>query len=521
MISNHDLKDEWFIIPVIILFAILLIRVYWTFIRIQEYPFERIPDAGNHIIFLFFLVKYGFHQLVPNYWNGFILFSNYTPGWHFLSLPLYYLTKDVVFATFLSLVQSLSLGLIFVFILGHLMRLSIIKRIVFFLLFFASPPIMDYMQIGRYPELTGWVLFIPFFTLIMWYKDHKLNKKFLLFIPLYSIILLTHVYVLYVASFLVISLFLIKKFKEKVIIVLSFLLSLILTSFWWNKAFVFMFTNTNTRSLKGSFELLDTGSIISYNTLILVSFLIVFYFYFKSYGKIKKRELLFYSPLLILSLLILTRLIVLVPVLNTAFIMPYNMFFLFMTIYLFFNIDWKIVPVILKRVFPIFLIILAVSMFTFSFMRVDYSKRPHSLLREEFLSILPYIEGRYIPISVEGLTGEIPYDLPKICDCHVMDYAIMYYNLSTPLGTTHPGGIVPTNVKETFKQLYGCSELWEECPKERKALDCETIKYIGINQNVRSLISSDDGCDLLKKCGFKEKIKKEKVCLFLYETIPL
>lgn len=513
MIFDKGLKDKWFILPIIFLSASLLIRIYWTFINLRSYPFESMPDAGNHIITLFFLAKYGFHQIVPNIWNGIVLFDRIYPGLYYYSLPLYYLTNNAVSAIFLSLIQSLGLGFIFIFFLGRFMKISFVKRVAFFLFVFASPIIMDYMQIGRYAELTGWVLFIPFFTCIMWYKNHRINKKFLIFVILYSVIILTHHFVMFVSSIFIIPLFLVKKLKERVIIGLSVILAFILTSFWWIKAFPFMFRLGTY--LKGSSELVQAGSIISYNTIIISGFLILFYIYYKSCEN-KKEELLFYSPLLILSLLILTRLIVLIPILNMGFIMPYNMFFLFMCIYLFFNINFRIIPQ-LKRMIPVFLIILTISMFIFSFLRVDYSIS-RSPVREEFLSILPEVEGRYIFVTKTMMNPYLfPHYFPKQYDDNVMDYAIIHYNLSTPFGTTIlTGARAPEYMQETTKRLYGCGDAWAECKKEDIIPpDCNTIKDISTEQNVRSLLASDEDCDFLKECGYKEKLRKRRACLFI------
>lgn len=516
MIPKKNLKDKWFIFPIIILLTNLLVRIYWTFINLREYPFESITDAGNWILTTFFLAQYGLYGTVPNYWGGFNIFIMYPPGFSFFSLPWYYLTSNLVSAIFLSLICVLGLGFAFIFIGGHFMRISVIKRGAFFLLFFASPVVMDYIQIGRYPELLGWVLFIPLFFLVMWYKNHRINKKFLIFIPIYASIILTHVYVLFITSFLIVSLFIIKSLKEKIIIVLSIVLSFILSSFWWPKAFLFLFTNSS--KIKGSFELLSVHSIISYNTIIMLIFLFVFYFYYKS-CKNKKRELLFYSPLLILSLLILTRLITLIPIFNSLFVMPYNIFFLFLIIYLFFNINFNLSR-ILNKMLPVFLILLSSSIFIYSFTRAEYSPResnsvnPQLSLEKELLLIMPEIEGRYLFVTQEMMTEEIPHKMPKIYSAKIMDYATIYYNLSTPFGKVF-AGFIPGHKKELFEKLYGCGDLWEDCSEEREPPDCEVIKDIVIEQNVKSLIASNEDRNFLKKCGYQEKLRKKEVCLFI------
>jgi len=511
MIFDRGLKDKWLIIPIIVLAVSLLIRIYWSFINLQAYPFEHIPDAKNHMSYLFFLAKYGFHQVVTDHWNGFVLFAGYPPGWHFFTLPAYYLTNNIATATFLSLVQSLGVGFLAIFFLGRLIKISAIQRALLFLLFFANPVVQDYIQIGRYPEFLGWVLFIPFFTLILWYRNHKLDTKFLVFVPLYSFILLTHVYTLFIASFLILSLFLVKDFKEKVIISLLTLLSFILTSFWW---YDFYNTMVIRMGIKGGEELLHQGSIVSYNTLILLCFLILFYFYYRS-CKNKKRELLFYSPLLILSLLMLFRLTPFIPLLNSLWIMPSNMFFLFVTICLFFQIDFSTAPLI-KKVLPALLIVLSVSIFVFSFIRVDYSipKPSDDPQFSETLQILPEVEGRYMFIDQYKVRDYLPNKL-SFASARTMIYASVYYNLSTPFGLTHPGGIVPTNMRDTYTKFYGCGGPLGDCLPNIKPLNCDLINEVAEEQNVNSLITYDKYCDLLEQCSYKEKIRKENVCLYI------
>ena len=511
---NKGLKDKWLILPIIILSLNLIIRLYWTFINLKAYPFDKTSDAGNHIIYLFFLVKNGFYNLVPNYWDGFILFSKYLPGWYFFALPFYYITRDVIIATFFALLCAFFLAFIFILILGKFMKISFMKRVGFFLLVFASPVILDYLEIARYPELLAWIFFIPFFSLILCYKNQILDKKFLIIIPLYSLIILTHVYTLVVSSFLLISLFLIKSFKEKLIIIGSFLLSIILTSFVWYKFLIF--TLSNYSKYKSSFELLDIGSFWSYNTLILIAFLVIFYVYYRTCEN-KQRELLFYSPLIILSLLILARLIPFIPIINSFPIMPYNVFFLFLTFYLFFNLNFKSVPHLIRRAVPILLVIFSFMIFVFSFMRVDYNPPEPTTLQKDLFSIVPDIEGRYLFIANKGMQVVPAYNnaIPEIYSTKIMDYATMNYNLSTPFGTTFPGGIVPQEMGEIFETMYGCTGPLEECPDKKEPPNCEALREIVISQDVKSLIAAKEDCNFLVSCGYKEKITKKEVCLFI------
>jgi len=54
--------------------------------------------------------------------------------------------------------------------------------------------------------------------------------------------------------------------------------------------------------------------------------------------------------------------------------------------------------------------------------------------------------------------------------------------------------------------------------KEEREVNCETFREESYYLNITSIISYKDKCSILEECGFKEKIKKDNVCLYIYEN---
>jgi len=98
------MKDKWFYFPTVLMVLYFLYRLWdfskWAYI----FPMEKTNDIASYIAQLYFLVNYGFHQVVPHWENGFILFESYPPGWFYFALPLYYLFRDYLVATFASVI---------------------------------------------------------------------------------------------------------------------------------------------------------------------------------------------------------------------------------------------------------------------------------------------------------------------------------------------------------------------------------------------------------------------------------
>src|SRR3989344_3143346 len=143
-------------------------------------------------IILFFLNEYGVHEVVPYWYNGFSynLFQSYPPGYYYAALPLYKILGNVQLATYVFLLLIYIFGFVAVY---FLMRdISKIKRIALYLFFFANPIAIGYLlRLGKLPEITGWLLNLIIFGILIYYKERPLDRRFLFFIPVYSASLLS------------------------------------------------------------------------------------------------------------------------------------------------------------------------------------------------------------------------------------------------------------------------------------------------------------------------------------------
>jgi len=203
------------------------------------------------------------------------------------------------------------IGFIFLYLLGKNQGLSLTKVTAFFFFFFAnSITIGNFLRLGRTVSMFAFILIIGLATLVLYYKNHKLDKKFfLLFIPLYVIILFSHQQEMILSQFLVLSLFLIKEKSERIHILYSSIIGFLIASFW-----LIPFTLDSIKNDALYYEegmqilLFNKANILTSIAGIIIPLvlLITFYFYWKS-NKKSKKELIFFSPILILNLLFLFR----------------------------------------------------------------------------------------------------------------------------------------------------------------------------------------------------------------------
>ena len=121
------MKDKSLKISIFILLFILIIKIFFHLKAIYNFPYYNYGDLTNHISRLYFLATYGLHNLVPHWYNGFILFESYFPGFFYFALPFYLLTKDIIITTIISIILIYILGAIFMYILGKTQKLSMLK----------------------------------------------------------------------------------------------------------------------------------------------------------------------------------------------------------------------------------------------------------------------------------------------------------------------------------------------------------------------------------------------------------
>lgn len=474
------------------IFTLLVFFVYKIIERARNlwyFPLDFTNDISSYVTNLFFLAKYGFHNIAPNWYNGFYPFKIITPAWYYFTLPFYKITNNVILSSFISMILIFILAFIALFYLGKLQKFSITKRIFFFLFFFANPiTIGNFIRLGRLPEMFAWLIFILFFIVIIYYKEHEIDKKFIFFIIFYSLLMLSHQAVFVLSSFLILSLFLIKTKKEKIFIALSALISLAITSFWWLPFLKLLpFTRMSQSIYLERIISLDTQWLLTNIavTIIPIVFLIIFYFYYQN--KKSKKELLFFSVPLIMAILLLTKLMIFIPILNQIFPDAYNLFFMFLSIFLFlktqFSINLRKYIILVLILIPILGIILS------TVHSAKYIK--HTEIDDEITSLFKDVDGRFLIMN-----------MPNVAQYAHYSYAAIYHNLLTPSGW-NPDAAPPNSIENIKKLAIAIEEK-----------DCNTTIKMLNELDTTNIITSNEYYENLKSCNFKELNKTENVCLF-------
>lgn len=494
-IETKGIPNKWFYFSVILLTLYFLIRIIDQSKLMWIFPLDFTNDHSAHMAMLYFLKEYGFGNIVPNWYGGFPLLKFYHPFSSFYALPFYYLFKNVQVTMFFTMMLTYILSFIAIFfLLGKNENLSKIKRIVLFLFFFGSPWGIGYfLRVGKYSELLGFFLFILLFTMILWYKDHKLDWWFLFFIPLYSLLSITHISVFFVGSFLILSLFLIKTNKERVFIIFSGIIAMVFSSWWW-----WPFIRDSVGRYYNKFYGLQSSLMVSEASLndkissfiIPIMFIIIFYFYWKTNNKPKK-ELVFYSIILIVSLLILTRIAVFIPFMNRPIVDTYNLIFLFLTIFLFLKINFNNLSRIWKKLFYISLILIPLFFICVSFIFTPFFIE-HTQENKDIIGLFDYVDGKIIMVGDYFNYGGYYKAL--------YSYGAIYYNMTTPDGWTSDGILLSytTEIKKMYKSFDD--------------KDCQGfISYLNLFDTTNVIT---DDCAFLERCELKLIKKNGKFCLY-------
>lgn len=483
-------------IPLAVFSAIMIYVLAVSASLTKYFPLWSAGDLPIHIANIFFLDNYGFHNIVPNWYNGFALFELYSPGWSYLGLFLYKIINNYLFTVYAALIVTYLIGLAGIYLISKNQGFSRLETALFFLSFFFSYIVSVYaIRTGRFPELLAWALFALFFYSIIYYKDKKLDVK-IIFLPLmFALLMLTHVYVFTASSILILSILLVKNNKERLVIVSLLLLALIAASFWWIPFFSISQEVKDGAYSYGIFsELLQPSSIISTNTALSIALLALLFFYLKE----NKKDIKFYVPVIVLDLLILSRLIYFVPILRNIPTTPYNLLFLFLSLFLLF----KIQNLKIKKLLVLALILF--SLFSLIYVTNIELRYSYNSLDREFFSLFPEIKGKYF---IMGRESDVYHE-------KLAAYAAAYYDLQTPIGyfreyenlkyiDINNNKILLKNAIQEIRDKF----IDKDCSFEKGLKDF----------NVTEIITKSDYCSFAKECGFLEKNKTANLCLL---TIP-
>jgi len=493
--------DKWMLICSLLLFVFLIYRLINQFAIVEIFPIDNVAnDHSAHMSKLYILNAYGLNGFVPNWYGGFIPFKVYPPGWQIFALPIYKFTNSVQVTTYFVLILSLVLGFVMLFFLSKIENFSTVKLISFFSLFFGNALAIGYFyRLGKYPELLGWVLFILFFSLVLYYKreNKSLYPYGILSIAIMmSLIFYIHLLVFILFSIFFISLFLYKnKLKERFYLILTVALIAFLTSFFWIP-FLKILPTTSVGNFYPLQKLIISSKDTFYDRLTAfitpILFLFMFLLYIKSI-KYNKKEVLFYLPIIILSLLIFSRIAVYIPFINRISVDSFNLLFIFFSVFLFLKTDFTNLSIFRMRiikVLPLLLILFALISITSSLVITKpFQKYTYGV--SNFLSLYPSINSNYLLLNTPA-------------DPHAFyAYGLVYYNL------TSAGGWSPEDQSAKQKELI---DLTYDDVKNSNCLSFS--KHINELKVVEVLGYRED-CMFMKLCGLGLKKEVKDFCIYM------
>ncbi|MEK6974031.1 MAG: hypothetical protein AABW41_02235 [Nanoarchaeota archaeon] len=493
--NKFTIKDKWLILPIIILAAYFLFRVIDEFQMVSYFPIDNIAnDYSGHMARLYFLKEYGFHNIVPNWFNGFPILKSYPFLWHFFALPFLYIFNNVQLATLMVFLITYLLILVVFFYIGKKENFSKAKVIALFLFLFANPITISYfLRLGKVVELFGWFFFFIIFLIFLHYKNKKIDGMFIfLFTIIYTALFYSHILVFIVATLPVLSFFLYKEgYSNRLKIALSGILTLLLTSYFWHP----LLRTANQKSI---------GEITPLKWLVIsrpeyfidkiigfalpIIFFTIFYLYLKSADD-KKKEMLFYSIPLIFYILMFLRIAPFIPFINRPAPDSYNFMFLFFSIYMVLKIDFAFLGKKLIRARPYFLAIMAILFVISSIIITPFFIKPTNEVNDA-IKLLDYIDenNKFLLINQPFNRGAF------------YTYAAIYKNLSTPDGW----GDEEVDVSYE-KILYSIQDSYNagNCGKMHEANEkMDNDYFILFNNDCKNI-----------KCDLKPKISLNTSCL--------
>ncbi len=498
-------KDKWLLPLIILLAAFFIFKLVDQSKILFYFPLDQNNDISSHIGQLFFLKQYGFHAIVPNWYSGFKLFLTYPPGYFLFALPLYLAAGNIQSAVYISHILVYLIGLLFFILLGKHQKFSLEKTLFFYLLFYANPiAVGNFIKLGRLPELFSLTLFVLLFAMILRLKGTPIRiKEAILFGIVYAAVLLAHPSSFIISSLIILPLFVVKNNKEKIILVLSIAASILLTSFWTIPFFLTSLNSSSMLTVVGLDRLLRLQDFFFDNLFSFITpaaFFLVALFYFKSIKgkKAKRKEVLFYSPVILFSLLYLFRVAAFLPLFNKPYPDSYNLFFIFLSVFLFLKIPLEAYRKNLRRLIKIFLALLPFLIIIPTMIFVP-NFRVHNAVDRDVIALLPSVnpETRFF---IKG----IPYPSSHQA---MYTYAAVFYSLSTPEGWLPQA--------TTWETIRGFIELEQAVQKG----DCEIIRAALDEFKARELLVFKDYCNNLKNCGMISKGENANACLYIYSSL--
>lgn len=499
-----EFEKKWFILAIILLAAFFLFKLANQAQIMQQFPLDQNNDLNCYLGELHNLKQYGFHNIASSWYNGYSVLNHYPPGWFFFALPVYMLFGNIQLAAFISHILIYLLGLIFFIMLGKSQHFSFEKTLFFYLVLYVNPiAVGNFIKLGKLPELLALTLFIGSFAFMLNFKEKPIRlTSMLYFALLLSAILLAHPTWFIVSALFIPGIFMLKNRKEKTLIAFSVIFSVLLASFWLVPYLLSSYSSSSLTSYVGLFRLLDFktyffDNLFSYILPILLWFAAFFYFRnFKEDKKKLRQEIIFYSIPLLLSILYFTRLAAFIPIINRPFPDTYNLFFIFLAVFLFLKTPQENYGKILGRIIKLSLVLLPFIFILSSVIFVP-NFRLHNETDKEVLSLLPHVE-----VNDKFLIEGMPYPTSALA---FYSYAAIYHGLSTPAGAMSD---------EISPEMF---ELLSKAENNFLEKDCNVLIEGLARVNTTKVIGYAGYCDKLNECAMKLEAETANTCLYSLE----
>jgi hypothetical protein len=484
-------------VPIILLFINFIYRIINFSKIITIFPLDYSNDMTSYISFLHFLREYGLFNLVPNWYNGFILFETAAPGWALFTLPFYILSNNIMLSAFISTLTIYALGFIGVYMIGKHLKISVVKRTFFFLLVYANPMMIGgVLKQGRFPELLALTLLIYIFWICLYFKDNRINFKGFGLSFLIAALILTHQSETILSGVFLAGLLLVKKGKEKLHTIGYILLGIFLSSFWLIK-FITSSLKLNMLDTKFGTWLLafNSGFLLSNLILILLPLgIIVLFFYTHQQSQDKHKTFLFFIPTLLLAILVLFRIQAYIPILQQVYPDPFQNLFILVGGFFLVTINFRKLSINKHKILSILLILFAIGSVSYNFFYTPYIS-DHTSLDADLLSVFPSINNTYLIITSERLPNSYPNAY--------YSYGAIFYNKKTAAGWA-----------EWLAPKVLIDDIGFTLENYRETHDCTTLRNNLEKIKVYNVVSTQDDCKYLSNvCSFTLLEKNGDACV--------
>ncbi len=417
------MRDRVFLISAITPLVYFILRFIDQSKVMTIFPIDAFAnDWSSHMARLFFLAKYGYHAIIPNWYASHsILFQLYPPLWHHYALPWYYLLGNVPAAVFAAHITTYVLAAVAVVLICRQLKLSAAKTIAFFAFLFANPiAIGNFLRLGKVVETFAWMIFLFLVFVLVSYRTRELDWKFYAgFIITLSLLFYAHLLVFIVSGIFVLGFLLSRNRNEILKIILAGFAVLAATApHWINfvlnvKEFAVSSYTPLDRIISGAayFDWLSSKIVPAAFIALLAIYL------WQHHNEFYKKTMIF-IPAAVAAALYFVGILAKIPLLNRPNPDIYNTFFIILSIILLMSLNFKSFGRLRVAAY-VTIILLPIAGVGISHAHTPYFQS-HTQELDDTLALLPDINGYFIVSGQQPSTG--------ISAEGVYAHAAIYYN---------------------------------------------------------------------------------------------